>query len=255
MHSRTLLSSRSRGYVQGKCTSFGCHRTELEACTAAIQAFKQHGPPELQAYLCQEPQPITPQPPVAAPISLDPCSPDTASAEDRPLLRRFLQATRDPRMMSHVQTGAPAFDTEHHKQQQRLSAVQQPDIPAQKAVGEQCSIAKPSFKPTPDGRYRLPPRLRKTAGSGWIRGYRARKVQAAQPFFVYEVDISFTVRIFRPAALYDGATCQLAWPVLADLLACWHRPCQAWSHLCTRWTLHDAATGIMSSMSRCQRGP
>ena len=100
-------------------------------------------------------------------------------------------------MMAHIQTGAPALGTEHQQrpqqqQQQRLSGVQQPDTASCKGVAEQCGTGR-GGKTILDGRYRLPPRLRKTAGSVWFRGYHARKVQDAPPLFAYEVDITFKV--------------------------------------------------------------
>lgn len=185
------------------------------------------------------------------------CSPDSDSdsEEDRPTLRRFLQATKEPRMRCHIQTGASAFGTQHQQQpqqQQRVSGVQQPDTPACNNAGEQYGTRRVSGKTILDGRYRLPPRLCKTAGSTWFRGYHARRAQVEPPVFVYEVDISFTVSS-SSTWVHNPITCLACLYVLkpASYL---HGPYRIWPHLCTMLSLHEATQSIMSSMSSCQQG-
>lgn len=205
IYSHISLLSWSCKCLQGKFTYIIRHHKENDACTAAIEACKQHAPPELHAYICQAFQPTPSRLPAAEHGKMQACSPDISSEHGRPLLRRFLQATRDSRMMAHIHTQTPAFANEH--QQQQIAEVQQPASPVQKAVRSRNSPAQWSFRPIVDGRYRLPPLLRKTAGSGWIRGYCARIAQAEPPTYTYGVDIRYKVRTSRPAALLNGGTC------------------------------------------------
>ena len=73
-------------------------------------------------------------------------------------------------------------------------------LPSSAGVAERGNPAMPKSKmrQSSDGRYQLPPRLRRAGRRCWIRGYYARGVPGTPSSFTYEIDIKQTV--LPPAA-------------------------------------------------------
>ena len=222
------------GYIQGQSKYFGVYRSEAQARSEAIKQYNVHnetGPraeiPPL-APLSPSSQPGSPllseapgQHPAPSPALSHSKHPHSlsrgASAEElhSPMLLPPHLSARDPRRWAQAPPGSSARITGslvappgHHGQREASPQQQeeQPQaqgmrgLPPSAGVAERGTPALPEPKMTAscDGRYQLPPRLRKADGRCWFRGYHARKVPGTPSSFSYGVD--FQRKVLPPAA-------------------------------------------------------
>ena len=168
-------------------------------------------------------QRLAPSP--ALPRSKDPHSLSReASAEElhNPMLMPPHFSARDPRIWAPAAPGSSgplagslvppghrvhqdaSAQQQQQQQQQQDASAQQQQQPREEGVGGLHPSAGVAERGTPalpgpktrfssDGRYQLPPRLRKADGRCWFRGYHARKVPGAPSRFTYEINIQHRV--------------------------------------------------------------
>ena len=185
--------------------------------------------------------PLLPEAPEQPPAS--PCLPSSKrsrspssgpSEAKRSVLPKVSFAARDPRRpgasplelstSAEAEPHSPQAPSVHLEQQQQQQQQQQqrrrqqrrrqstdqcPGHLAQSAQKEQGQSAEQDLQHEAgrnDGRYRLPPQLRKAGGSHWIRGYTARpkEMPGQAPSYTYQLNLRQTVRGYASIGYVQG---------------------------------------------------